>query len=426
MEHIEAHTMRLLGTVPAETMKSSAVHFQAGDVLYGRLRPYLNKVFRPHFEGLCSAEFIVLPENDRIEGAYLQYLLNSAAFVRYASRLNTGDRPRVDFDQLAAYTIGLPSRDEQQRIVAEIEKQFSRLDEAVANLKRVKANLKRYNASVLKAAVEGRLVPTEAELARKEGRTYETGEQLLARILKERRAAWEKQNIGGRNRKYYEPQPPDASNLPELPEGWAWATTEQISGFITKGTTPTASKLTNESGEVRFLKVYNLTYDGNLQYDYKPTFISRKTHEGELSRSIVRSGDVLINIVGPPLGQVSIVPEALQEANINQAIARFRPISPIKSRYLALVLLTKPIIDWAIRRAKTTAGQANLTLEICRNIPIPIPPTPEQNRIVAATEHSLSIAADVEAQVNANHHRAHGLRQAILGTVFRLEDSTQD
>ena len=77
MEHVEAHTMKLLGTVPAATMKSSAVHFKPGDVLYGRLRPYLNKVFRPTFEGLCSAEFIVLPENERIHGRYLQYFLNS-------------------------------------------------------------------------------------------------------------------------------------------------------------------------------------------------------------------------------------------------------------------------------------------------------------------------------------------------------------
>ncbi len=74
----------------------------------------------------------------------------------------------------------MPSIDEQEEIVAELEKQFSRLDEAVANLQRVKANLKRYKASVLKDAVEGRLVPTEAELARREGRTFETGEQLCS------------------------------------------------------------------------------------------------------------------------------------------------------------------------------------------------------------------------------------------------------
>jgi type I restriction enzyme, S subunit len=121
------------------------------------------------------------------------------------------------------FEIPVPPIEKQRTIVAEIEKQFSRLDEAVANLKRVKANLKRYKAAVLKAAVEGRLVPTEAELARKEGRTYETGEQLLARILKERRSVWEKQYTGSKKRKYIEPQPPDASKLPELPEGWAWA-----------------------------------------------------------------------------------------------------------------------------------------------------------------------------------------------------------
>ena len=182
MEHVEAHTMKLLGTVPAGSMKSSAVHFKPGDVLYGRLRPYLNKVFRPSFEGLCSAEFIVLPENERIDGSYLQYFLNSSAFVRFAASLNAGDRPRVDFDQIAPYKIPLPSLTRQREIVAEIEKQFSRLDEAVANLQRVKANLKRYKASVLKAAVVGRLVETEASIAQREGRSYETGEQLLQRM----------------------------------------------------------------------------------------------------------------------------------------------------------------------------------------------------------------------------------------------------
>ena len=138
MEHVEAHTMKLLGTVPAGTMKSSAVHFQSGDVLYGRLRPYLNKVYRPNFEGLCSAEFIVFPKTEGVDSRYLQYFMNSSTFVSFASHLNTGDRPRVDFDQLALYEFPLAPFDQQKRIVAEIEKQFSRLDEAVANLKRVR------------------------------------------------------------------------------------------------------------------------------------------------------------------------------------------------------------------------------------------------------------------------------------------------
>ncbi len=82
MDHIEAHTMKMLGSVPAATMKSSSVHFQSGDVLYGRLRPYLNKVFQPDFEGLCSAEFIVFPESGELHNKYLQYFLNWSKFVR--------------------------------------------------------------------------------------------------------------------------------------------------------------------------------------------------------------------------------------------------------------------------------------------------------------------------------------------------------
>ena len=124
----------------------------------------------------------------------------------------------VSQKQLADFPIVITDIDHQKRIVAEIEKQFSRLDEAVANLKRVKANLKRYKAAVLKAAVEGRLVETEAELARREGRSYETGEQLLQRILETRRSQWKGKG------KYKEPAAPDTTDLPELPEGWVWAT----------------------------------------------------------------------------------------------------------------------------------------------------------------------------------------------------------
>ena len=72
----------------------------------------------------------------------------------------------------------------------------------------MQANLKRYRAAVLKAACEGKLVPTEAELARQEGRTYETGAQLLERILTERRQKW-----NGKG-KYKEPVKPDTANLP--------------------------------------------------------------------------------------------------------------------------------------------------------------------------------------------------------------------
>ena len=87
MEHVEAHTMRLLGTVPAGEMRSTAEYFEPGDVLYGRLRPYLNKVLCPDFEGLGSAEFIVFRQAPHMESKYLQYFLNSWDFVSFVSHL---------------------------------------------------------------------------------------------------------------------------------------------------------------------------------------------------------------------------------------------------------------------------------------------------------------------------------------------------
>ena len=155
LEHIEAHTMKLLGMGQTHDVKSAGSYFAQGDVLYGRLRPYLNKVYMPGFTGLASGEFIVFPSQNFLDNAYLKYFLNQVGFASFATRLNAGDRPRVDFSQLSDHPFPLPPLPEQHRIVAEIEKQFTRLNASVAALKLVQANLKRYRASVLKAACEG-------------------------------------------------------------------------------------------------------------------------------------------------------------------------------------------------------------------------------------------------------------------------------
>ena len=133
-----------------------------------------------------------------------------------------------------------------RRIVDAIDSYLTRLDDAVASLERVQAKLKAYRASVLKAAVEGRLVPTEASLARAEKRDYEPAEVLLARILKERRRRWEEAELAklkaaGKTpkddkwkAKYEEPVAPDTSTLPELPEGWCWASVGPAGDVLTE------------------------------------------------------------------------------------------------------------------------------------------------------------------------------------------------
>jgi type I restriction enzyme S subunit len=183
-----------------------------------------------------------------LEARFLAYFLQSPRYWQAIRERAAGIAlQNVNAKKLASIFVPIAPGTEQRRIVAEVEKQFTRLDAAVSALKRVQANLRRYRAAVLKVACEGRLVPTEAELARKDGSSYETGEQLLARILKERRAKWEadqlaKMQASGKAPKddswtseYKDPAPPDTSNLPLLPEGWTWASLGQTSWSVRDG-----------------------------------------------------------------------------------------------------------------------------------------------------------------------------------------------
>jgi len=157
LDDIEAHSMRRIGAKLASEMKSASKSFQKGDVLYSRLRPYLNKVWLADRSGLCSAEFIVFPPSDFVDSSFLAYRLNAADFVAFANSLNAGDRPRVDFDQLGSFPFPAFSTYRQKRIVAKIEELFSELDAGVENLKKAKDQLGIYRQSLLKQAFEGKL-----------------------------------------------------------------------------------------------------------------------------------------------------------------------------------------------------------------------------------------------------------------------------
>jgi type I restriction enzyme S subunit len=191
-------------------------NLQAGDVLVSMTRPNLNAVavVPEELDGsIASTGFHVLRVKDT-EPKWVYYAVQTNEFVDQMCRLVQGALyPAVRPKDVRAFKILVPPPADQREIVAEIEKQFTRLEAGIAGLRRVQANLKRYRAAVLKAACEGKLVPTEAERARQQGRTYETGAQLRERILIGRRQKW----IG--KGKYKEPAKPDMTNLPPLPLG---------------------------------------------------------------------------------------------------------------------------------------------------------------------------------------------------------------
>jgi type I restriction enzyme S subunit len=205
-------------------------------------------VLKSAWTGTFGAFCAVSRPSETIAARYLSYYLQTQEYRNYISACSAGvNINNLKASDLESFELKLAPRDEQDRIVAEIEKQFTRLDAATAALKRVQVNLKRYRASVLKAACEGRLVPTEAELARMEGRDYEPAEKLLQRILHERRARWEaetlaKMQASGKppkdnhwKQKYKEPSASDTTNLPPLPEGWCWASLDQLAVSVRNG-----------------------------------------------------------------------------------------------------------------------------------------------------------------------------------------------
>ena len=422
LEHIEAHTMKLLGMGQTHDVKSAGSYFAQGDVLYGRLRPYLNKVHMPGFTGLASGEFIVFPSQNFLDNAYLKYFLNQVGFASFATRLNAGDRPRVDFSQLSDHPFPLPPLAEQHRIVAEIEKQFTRLDASVAALKRIQANLKRYRASVLRAACEGELVPTEAELARAEGRDYEPADRLLERILADRRARWEAQEK--RRGRYKEPSYPDTSALSELPMGWVWATLSQISdlkGGATKGRRFRAGESLTE---VLYLRVANVQR-GYLDLSELKTI--EVTQEVADQLALV-PGDILFTEGGDrdKLGRGWIWKGELDKCIHQNHIFRSR---------LLLTEMHPEFVSWwgnsfgqtfFEHSGKQTTNLASINLSVLSSFPVPLPPLAEQRRIVAEVERRLSVIQQAEATVEANLPRAERLRQSILKQAFSGKLVSQD
>lgn len=185
--------------------------------------------------------------------------------------------------------------------------------------------------------------------------------------------------------------------------------------FVTKGTTPSANELTT-SGEIPFIKVYNIV-NNTLDFNYKPSYVSLSVHRNTLKRSVIFPGDVIMNIVGPPLGKVAIITDQYPEWNMNQALAVFRPLGGINNRYIYYALSTDSVLESVLNDVKGTAGQDNLSLEQCRTIVIPVPSIEEQHRIVAKIDQLMALCDTLEQQIDAAAGKQTKLLSALMAQV---------
>jgi type I restriction enzyme S subunit len=332
---------------------------------------------------------------------YFKYLLEH---LRLGQHDKSTAIPSLGRDDYNAVPVSVPSLAEQERVVAYLDEQLSRLDASVAALHRVQANLKRYRASVLKSACEGRLVPTEAELAHQEGRAFETGAELLNRVLAERRADW-----SGKG-KWVDPDSPTTPDLPVLPEGWVWASAAEACAPVVDCHNKTAPY--TDSG-IPLIRTTNIR-DGQLLLD-GVRFVDEPTYEFWSRRCPPHPGDVLFTREAP-MGEAAIIPDGLKVC-LGQRTMLMRPSAAISASYL-LSALTSPVVQRLIQTNAVGSGVKHLRVGDVERLPIPLPPLAEQHRIVAEADRRLSLIRVAEAQVAANLARAQRLRQSILQAAF--------
>lgn len=360
---------------------------------------------------------------------YFVYVIRAPSVQRQILDITRGVAQRkVSLARFKTVRVPLAPRPEQRRVVAALDSYFSRLDTAEAALKRVQANLNRYRASVLKAAVEGRLVPTEAELARQEGRDYEPASTLLQRILAERRRRWEEAELAKMQAKgkvpkddrwkakYKEPEPPAASDLPCIPDGWCWTTVDaiaQVAGGLAKGKKRRPGV---QLRKVNYLRVANVQR-GFLDLSHVKEILAT---DAEVESLALQPGDVLFNEGGDrdKLGRGWIwdgqIPDCIHQNHVFRARLFTRDLLP---KFLSWYGNSAGQL-YFFRQGRQTTNLASISLSRLRSLPVPIPPTCEQERMAQEIEWLFSLGDAVEHAVKVGLTRTDRLRQSILKWAF--------
>ena len=178
----------------------------------------------------------------------------------------------------------------------------------------------------------------------------------------------------------------------EVPEGWVWCKLDDLA-YVAAGSTPNKDAFVAKG--IPYIKMYNLRMQ-KIDFDFHPQYIKREIHEGKLHRSRTEIGDLLMNIVGPPLGKLAVIPSTLPEGNFNQAAVLIRPYhhKELLVKYLFYYLSEMSEINSI--STKGSAGQVNISLTQSQNMRIPLPPLAEQQRIVEEIERWFKLIDIIE------------------------------
>jgi type I restriction enzyme S subunit len=377
LEDIEKKSAKLIQKIlfSERQSKSTKNKFEKNDVLYGKLRPYLDKVIIANETGYCTTEIIPIKPGKFLDSRFLFYGLKRKEFIDYVSEVSHGlNMPRLGTRQGQEAPFVLAPLNEQIRIADKLDSVLAKVDAAQARLEKIPTLLKRFRQSVLTAAVSGKLTEDWRE----------------------------------------------SEGLP-FPKSIC---IDEISELVTKGASPKWQGINyvNDSSQTMFVTSENVgVFDLLLD---EPKFVEDSFNEKQ-KRSVLQFGDVLTNIVGASIGRAAIW-DRTDKANTNQAVCIIRPdITKCLSKYLCLYLNSPNGVEQLLGN-KVDVARANVSLGNIKNLQLSLPSIEEQTEIVRRVESLFTLADTVEKQYLETKKRIDRLTQSLLAKAFHGELVPQD
>lgn len=394
LEDIEKDTSRLLQRVRfgQRQSKSTKNKFLAGDVLYGKLRPYLNKVVLADQDGYCSTEILPLRPNEAVEGRFLFYWLKHPTFFEYVTSVSHGlNMPRLGTEAGIKAPILLAPLNEQKRVANKLDVLLKRVDACREKLDRVPLILKRFRQAVLAAATSGVLTEDWRELNPK------ISSRSLIHSSRFKLAIEE---------------------LPELPQTWQWVPLGNY-GRCLRGRFSIRPRNDPNyfGGAYPFIQIGDFPPDGGFITTHTQTL----NEKGLAVSKMFPKGTVVVAIVGATIGKTGVLS---YDMCFTDSMVGIETGTLEGNRYIEFYLRHKKV---KIRQdSYSSGGQPNIKLEYLNPFPLALPPIEEQKEIVHRIEKLFAFADRLEARYLAARKHVDQLTPSLLAKAFRGELVEQD
>ncbi len=342
-----------------------------------------------------------------IPSAYVYYWLRT---VDLGAMAHATTLPSLPLSKVRGAPIPLAPLQEQLRLVAAIEEQFSQIDAGVTALHRARRSLKRMRAAVVQAAVTGRLVPQDAN--------DEPATLLLRRLLEQRQVGW---SIDGHHGHY--PQPDEREGVVgDLPSGWAWTKVDQLVVRIDYGTSARCSAELKDG--VPVLRMGNIQ-DGELDFSnlkYLPEY------HPEIENLLLRDGDILFNRTNSPelVGKSAVFRNFSRPVIFASYLIRLRLSPLVDPRWISLFINGPVGRSYVAAVRVQQVGQANVNGTKLAAMPIALPPIAEQRRILDEADRQLAAVKALDLLASRAEQHGRRLKQGILAYGFKGRLVPQD